>query len=143
MHGEQESPSFQDGCCKRQQRNALKRNCCGSASVYQIPVLQTEDDAAESVFHGEGDAYTHTQMVCRELIKNPSFYGLPNRKKTELFLAAILYDIGKVKTTRVRVVTGYRRITHLLVAGLRMTPLRDWHRLSWRDFSRIFLTLTE
>lgn len=52
------------------------------------------------VFHGEGDVYTHTQMVCRELIRNPAFYELPGRKRTELFLAALLHDIGKVKTTR-------------------------------------------
>ncbi len=52
------------------------------------------------VFHGEGDVYTHTQMVCRELIANPAFYELSGRKKTELFLAALLHDIGKVRTTR-------------------------------------------
>ncbi len=52
------------------------------------------------VFHGEGDVYTHTQMVCQELIRIPAFLNLPLRQKTELFLAALLHDIGKVKTTR-------------------------------------------
>ena len=52
------------------------------------------------VFHGEGDVYTHTQMVCRELIRMTAFRELPDKQKTELFLAAILHDIGKVKTTR-------------------------------------------
>ena len=51
-------------------------------------------------FHGEGDVYTHTQMVCRELIRTMVFHALPDRQKTELFLAAVLHDIGKVKTTR-------------------------------------------
>ena len=53
-----------------------------------------------SVFHGEGDVYRHTQMVCRELIGMPAFQELSRRQKTELFLAAIFHDIGKVKTTR-------------------------------------------
>ena len=53
------------------------------------------------VFHGEGDVHTHTQMVCEELTKMPDFKILPERQKTELFTAALLHDIGKVKTTRV------------------------------------------
>ncbi len=51
-------------------------------------------------YHGEGDVYTHTQMVCRELTRNPAFYELSARQQNELFLAAILHDIGKVKSTR-------------------------------------------
>ena len=38
-------------------------------------------------YHGEGDADAHTQMVCRELTEDPSFYELPDRQRTELFLA--------------------------------------------------------
>lgn len=52
------------------------------------------------VFHGEGDVFTHTRMVCRELIGNPEFHELPDRMKAELFSGALLHDIGKVKTTR-------------------------------------------
>ena len=51
-------------------------------------------------YHGEGDVFTHTQMVCRELAGMPGFYALGRRQQTEMFLAAILHDIGKVKTTR-------------------------------------------
>ena len=51
------------------------------------------------VFHGEGDVYTHTQMVCRELVSLPLFHNLQVRQKAELFLAALLHDIGKVRTT--------------------------------------------
>ena len=52
-------------------------------------------------FHGEGDVSAHTQMVCRELVSLPDFQTLPLRQKTELFLAALLHDIGKAKTTRI------------------------------------------
>ena len=51
-------------------------------------------------FHGEGDVYTHTLMVIQELTRNTAFYKLSSRQQTEIFLAAILHDIGKVKTTR-------------------------------------------
>ena len=51
-------------------------------------------------YHGEGDVYAHTRMVCREMAGDPSFYRLSGRQRTGLFLAAILHDIGKVKTTR-------------------------------------------
>ena len=58
---------------------------------------QTQQDP---FYHGEGDVYTHTQMVCRELVGMPAFQELNRRQKTELFLAALLHDIGKVRTTR-------------------------------------------
>ena len=51
-------------------------------------------------YHGEGDVYTHTQMVCRVLAGDPGFHRLNERQKTELFLAALLHDIGKVRTTK-------------------------------------------
>lgn len=52
------------------------------------------------VHHGEGDVYVHTQMVCRELVRVPAFYELLDRQQIELFLAALLHDIGKVRKTR-------------------------------------------
>ncbi len=53
----------------------------------------------DPVYHGEGDVLTHTLMVCNELIRMESFQQRTTREKTELFLAALLHDIGKVKTT--------------------------------------------
>ncbi len=52
------------------------------------------------VFHGEGDVYTHTRMVTRELVRMTDFHQLTERQRTELFLASLLHDLGKVKTTR-------------------------------------------
>ena len=57
--------------------------------------------AQNPLYHGEGDVYTHTQMVYRELANSATFHALNPRQKAELFLAAILHDIGKVKTTRI------------------------------------------
>ena len=54
----------------------------------------------EPRFHGEGDVLTHTRMVCEALIRMERFHELPDRARAELFLAALLHDVGKVGTTR-------------------------------------------
>lgn len=52
------------------------------------------------VFHGEGDVLTHTQMVVEALAKIPSFSALSDEQQKMLFLAAVLHDVGKPRTTR-------------------------------------------
>ena len=51
-------------------------------------------------WHGEGDVWTHTKMVCSALAGLPDFRGLSERKRQEVFLAALLHDIGKIPCTR-------------------------------------------
>lgn len=51
-------------------------------------------------YHAEGNVYIHTRMVCEALVSNRVFHQLPAGRKTEIFLAALLHDLGKVKTTR-------------------------------------------
>ena len=87
-------------------------NCIPASGQETIPWNATEQLFSEicfsdmqriaqnPVFHGEGDVYTHTRMVCRELAEIAKFQELPGSQRTELFLAALLHDIGKVKTTR-------------------------------------------
>ncbi len=65
-----------------------------------LPFTEMSTTPQNPEFHGENDVYTHTGMVCGELIRNCDFFGLPDRQRTELFLAALLHDLGKVKTTR-------------------------------------------
>lgn len=52
------------------------------------------------VWHGEDDVWTHTQMVCEELVKLSSYRLLERRKQEEVFLAALLHDLGKIPCTR-------------------------------------------
>jgi len=78
------------------------------------------------VFHAEGDVYRHTQLVCGELTKSPAFYVLPHRQRAELFLAALLHDIGKVKTTRKE--DGIWVSPHHSATGSRIT-----REFLWRD----------
>ena len=79
------------------------------------------------VFHGEGDVLTHTKQVCRELNRMPAFQSLPKRQKEELFLAALLHDIGKVRTTRLE--NGEWVSPHHSSVGSRIA-----RELLWRDF---------
>ena len=52
------------------------------------------------LWHGEGDVWTHTEMMCNELAADREFRELPEEKRQPLFLAAILHDIGKIPCTR-------------------------------------------
>ena len=66
-------------------------------SSFVIPMSRTEQNPA---FHAEGDVWTHTKMVCEELVKLDSFRVLSDEKQQAVFLAALLHDIGKIPTTR-------------------------------------------
>ena len=66
-------------------------------SSFVIPISRTEQNPA---FHAEGDVWTHTKMVCKELVKLDSFCELSDAQQQAVFLAALLHDIGKISTTR-------------------------------------------
>lgn len=50
-------------------------------------------------YHGEGNVYTHTRMVCESLFGKQEFRRFSLMEQTELFLAALLHDLGKIRTT--------------------------------------------
>lgn len=52
------------------------------------------------LWHGEGDVWTHTMMVCEKLVSMPAYQKLSRRKQEVLFLAALLHDVGKIPCTR-------------------------------------------
>ena len=66
-------------------------------SSFVIPMSRTEQNPA---FHAEGDVWTHTKMVCENLMKLDAFHGLSEERQQAVFLAALLHDIGKIPTTR-------------------------------------------
>ena len=79
------------------------------------------------VFHAEGDVLTHTKLVCRALMEMDAFRSLPERQRTELFLAALLHDIGKPGTTRWE--DGAWVSPHHASTGSRIV-----REMLWRDF---------
>lgn len=50
-------------------------------------------------WHGEGDVYTHTRMVCDALYSLREYTELPEYQRNILLCAAMLHDIGKTVTT--------------------------------------------
>jgi len=79
------------------------------------------------VFHAEGDVLTHTKLVCRELRETDAYQYLPGRQRAEVFLAALLHDIGKVRTTRWE--DGSWVSPHHASTGSRIA-----REMLWRDF---------
>lgn len=52
------------------------------------------------VWHGEGDVWSHTKMVCEELVRLQEFRLLDEERQQIVFIAALLHDIGKIPCTR-------------------------------------------
>lgn len=52
------------------------------------------------VWHGEGNVWTHTKMVCEEMIKLPDFIHAERRLQEILFLSALFHDFGKIPCTK-------------------------------------------
>lgn len=79
-------------------------------------------------FHGEGDVWTHTKMVCESLVAQPEFAQLPETTRTAVFVAALLHDIAKPVTTRWE--DGRWRAPNHAPTGARMARELLWDALS-------------
>jgi len=79
------------------------------------------------VFHAEGDAYTHTLMVCDALKNYPQYQELNERQKHILYVAALLHDIGKIHTTKY--INDDWHSPHHAPLGSRMA-----RELLWKDY---------
>ncbi|URZ01623.1 hypothetical protein CLAUR_016180 [Clostridium felsineum] len=53
-----------------------------------------------SSYHGEGNVYKHTSLVCMEVLKLEEWKDLKDEERAVLYFAALFHDIGKVFTTR-------------------------------------------
>ena len=73
-------------------------------SLRKTPLAPLFDAMADTpqnpVWHGEGDVWTHTKLVCEALTAMPAFRALPERQRRALALAALLHDAGKPRRTR-------------------------------------------
>lgn len=65
------------------------------------PWLSTLADCPQDpLHHAEGDALTHTRLVCEALAAQPAFRALPAAERAILFAAALLHDVAKPACTR-------------------------------------------
>lgn len=70
-------------------------------SVYDFfPIINELSDVPQNPeYHGEGDVLTHTRMVVEALTSDKRWRELRGDEQAELWLATLLHDIGKAKTT--------------------------------------------
>ncbi len=71
-----------------------------AACLAAFPQLeQAKTTPQDPVYHAEGDVWTHTQMVVRELLADPGHAALTATERETVFLAALLHDVAKCSTT--------------------------------------------
>ncbi len=68
-----------------------------------IPTMTTPQSP---VYHGEGDVWTHTKMVLKELIIGEDYGRATPADRAVLFAACLLHDIAKPSTTVIDPVDG-------------------------------------
>lgn len=80
-----------------------------------------------SVWHEEGDVYTHTMMAVEALRNLPEYQLLDERKQHILIVAALLHDVGKIRTTALA--DGDWHSPHHALTGSRMA-----RELLWKEY---------
>lgn len=81
-----------------------------AACLRAFPVLEAAKTTPQDPrHHGEGDVWTHTQMVVEALLALPAYGTLTSVERTVLFVAALLHDVAKPATTVVDEATGVVR----------------------------------
>lgn len=87
----------------------------------QQPFAQEMADCMQDpLWHAEGDVWTHTEMVCAELLRLPMWTTLSKEEQVILLLTAIFHDAGKPATTCVEEATGRIRSPKHAQFGMRI-----------------------
>ncbi len=58
------------------------------------------DTPQDAYYHAEGDVWTHTKMVCDELIKLPAYQNAKADEQFIMFYSCLLHDIAKPACTK-------------------------------------------
>ncbi|MCR4664033.1 MAG: AAA family ATPase [Paludibacteraceae bacterium] len=88
---------------------------------YEDAMRQTPQ---EPQWHGEGDVWMHTRMVCEVLVSLPEYNALSGQEQKAVYLAAMLHDIGKTVTTTIE--GGGLHAPHHAPTGSRMARRTLW-----------------
>lgn len=89
--------------------------------------LEMASCTQDSEWHAEGDVWTHTKMVLRELPKLDDWNSLRPNEQTILVMTALFHDIAKPMTTEVDSETGRVRSPKHAIKGevIARSILRD------------------
>jgi len=78
-----------------------------AACLAAFPALELAKTTPQDPrYHGEGDVWTHTQMVVEALLALPQYRQASRGDQEIVFLAALLHDVAKHSTTVIDPVTG-------------------------------------
>ncbi|MEN5160123.1 AAA family ATPase [Achromobacter spanius] len=78
-----------------------------AACLAAFPALELAKTTPQDPrYHGEGDVWTHTQMVVDALLALPQYQAASRADQEIVFLAALLHDVAKHSTTVIDPVTG-------------------------------------
>lgn len=83
-------------------------------------------------YHGEGDAFVHTKLVCEAVSALEEWDRLTAEEKGILFLAALFHDIGKMACTRTE--DGFIRSPGHTVTGAKI-----FRELCYKSYADSFL----
>ena len=106
----------------------LTETCPELSALKQVP--------QNLAWHGEGDAYRHTELVCEALTASSEWNALSAAQQPLLFLAAAFHDIGKTVCTRQE--DGNWVSPKHTVVGEKM-----FRRMVYRDAQRFGLSFRE
>lgn len=72
-----------------------------SECLHQFPgLIKLSTTPQDSIYHAEGDVWTHTKMVIRELLNDPAYTNADEDTRFVLFYSALLHDISKPACTK-------------------------------------------
>jgi len=95
-----------------------------SEQPWAVAMRQCPQDAE---WHAEGDVWTHTVLVFREVLQLPEYGALSSTERALLLATALFHDSGKPATTRPDPETGRLRSPKHSLAGAKLARevLRD------------------
>lgn len=96
---------------------------CGLAPLFD----RMAETPQHAPWHGEGDVYRHTVLVCEALARLPAFRALDERRRQVLAVAALLHDEGKIRCTR-------QEYGVIDAPGHAASGAASVRRLLWQDF---------
>lgn len=97
------------------------------------------------IWHGEGDVWTHTKMVCEALVSMKEYQRLTGRKRGILFLAALLHDVGKIPCTRMEngiwISPGHGSVGARMAREILWLEYGCCGEMAWTEFREAVCTL--
>lgn len=79
----------------------IEKNYNFKEIVSEFAIIKNLKETNQNLkYHGEGNVYNHTKLVCNEVTNLEEWKDLKERERVILYLSALFHDIGKGITSR-------------------------------------------